>query len=405
MNDLFHHAEERPHGAHVATDSRASRRGGADARRRRRHRRLRSASVILLTLALVAGGLYLARDVLTGLFGSDGDTATVTDYPGPGTGQVEVVIPQGASGAAIGQALVDSGVVATQKAFTDAIAEYTREYGAPTLQYGTYTLLREMRAADALLAMLDSANLTQNGVTIREGLTVSETVERLSSVTTIPVADFEAALADPASIGLPEEAGGDAEGWLAAATYPYDDSTTATDLLSAMVTRQVSDLTDLGVAEADRETVLIKASLVEKEAPADARAEVARVIENRLAKGQRLELDSTVHFLFGASDDASTTSEQRATESPYNTYLNTGLPPGPIASPGRAAIAAVLNPAEGDWLFFVTVNPLTGETKFATTYAEHQENVAEYQQWLRDNQTAEPTDDPAEDSGDEEGGE
>lgn len=392
MSDLFSSTHQ---GAHVSTESRASRRTSAHHhsahRKQRRRRRWRAALVILVTAALVVGAGYLVRDTFESLFGNGDAEETVTDFPGPGTGEVEVVIPRGASGAAIGQTLVDEGVVATQEAFVDAIADYRATYGEPNLQYGTYSLQLEMSAADALLAMLDSANLVQNGVTVREGLNTNETIARLSSVTTIPVADFEAALEDTGALGLPESANGDVEGWLAPATYPYDDSTTAAQLLTTMIAKQISDLGALGVAEEDYMTVLTKASLVEKEAPADARAKVARVIENRLAIGQNLEFDSTIHFLVGGSADASTTAEQRATDSPYNTYRYAGLPPGPIANPGRAAIEAVMSPEEGDWLFFVTVNPLTGETKFARTYEEHLVNVAEYQQFLRDNATSDAT--------------
>ncbi|HLS46033.1 MAG TPA: endolytic transglycosylase MltG, partial [Ornithinicoccus sp.] len=76
---------------------------------------------------------------------------------------------------------------------------------------------------------------------------------------------------------------------------------------------------------------------------------------------------------------------QRQNDSPYNTYVHEGLPPGPINSPGEAAIRAAMEPAPGDWLYFVTVNPSTGETKFAETWEEHQVNVGEFQDWCADN--------------------
>ena len=120
------------------------------------------------------------------------------------------------------------------------------------------------------------------------------------------------------------------------------------------------------------------------------RAKVARVIENRLAAKDGptrglLQMDSTVHYAVKKRGKAGTTDADRASASPYNTYRVQGLPPGPINNPGAASIAAAANPAEGPWLFFVTVNPSTGETRFASTVAEHQGNVNLFNQWCRDN--------------------
>lgn len=387
MSDLM------PGAAPEVRRSRSAQRVSPSARRRRRRRRIRTAVVVVLVSALVvAAGLFI-KNQWSDLFGGD-DVVTATDFTGPGQGEVQVQIAKGASGAAIGQALTEAGVIASQRAFTTAISDYTAETGvSPNLSYGTYSLQLEMKAAEALSAMLDKANLVQDGVTVREGLSVAETIERLSSVTTIPVEDFEAALEDPEALGLPGEADGEVEGWLSPATYPYDDTTTAVSLLSTMIAKQVSDMDALGIKEGDRMEALIKASLVEKEAPADARGKVARVIENRLEQDMALGFDSTIHYLAGEkSDDASTTPDQRKIDSPYNTYMYTGLPPGPIANPGKAAIEAVVNPEEGPWLFFVTVNPETGETKFATNHDDHIVNRQEWLNWIAENSTADAED-------------
>ena len=95
----------------------------------------------------------------------------------------------------------------------------------------------------------------------------------------------------------------------------------------------------------------------------------------------KLQFDSTVHYVTGKSASVGTTDAERATDSPYNTYLKDGLPPGPIAAPGAQALDAAADPPEGDWLYFVSVNTDTGETKFAATWAEHEENVKEWQAW------------------------
>jgi UPF0755 protein len=135
-----------------------------------------------------------------------------------------------------------------------------------------------------------------------------------------------------------------------------------------------------------RQEALIKASIVEKEVnQPDDYGRVARVIENRLqpnnATNGTLGMDSTLAYGLGKSGLDLTRSEL-ASDHPYNTRVHPGLPPGPIGSPGRAAIEAVLNPPEGDWLYFVTVNPDTGETRFTADYQEHLANQELYRQWL-----------------------
>ena len=112
---------------------------------------------------------------------------------------------------------------------------------------------------------------------------------------------------------------------------------------------------------------------------------MARVILNRLDDGPPnfglLQMDSTVHFVAQERGKAGTTHDSAPPDSPYNTYKVQGLPPGPIGNPGAASIEAAANPADGDWHFFVTVDPSTGETKFAETQAEHDRNVQEFQAW------------------------
>jgi len=94
-----------------------------------------------------------------------------------------------------------------------------------------------------------------------------------------------------------------------------------------------------------------------------------------------LQFDSTVHYAVGKDGGVGTSDADRAVDSPYNTYQNPGLPPSPIMAPGEQAIAAALEPADGPWLYFVTTNPDTGETKFAESYDEHLQNKAEFDAW------------------------
>ncbi len=120
------------------------------------------------------------------------------------------------------------------------------------------------------------------------------------------------------------------------------------------------------------------ASLVQAEGqPADF-AKVSRVIYNRLDQGMKLQLDATVNYALGRST-LKLTNQDITVDSPYNTYKVTGLPPTPINSPGEQALEAALAPAAGDWLYYVTVNPTTGETKFTSSYSEFLKFKAEFQ--------------------------
>jgi UPF0755 protein len=136
---------------------------------------------------------------------------------------------------------------------------------------------------------------------------------------------------------------------------------------------------DIGLSPHDVVTV---ASLIQAEARFDQDfSKIARVIYNRLENDMALQFDSTVHYAVGKDGSVGTSSSDRESSSPYNTYKVTGLPPTPISAPGDKAIEAALNPAQGDWLYFVTTNPDTGETKFATSYDDHLKNKQEFDQW------------------------
>lgn len=221
--------------------------------------------------------------------------------------------------------------------------------------------------------------------TIPEYFTAADIYERGYELLGIPVEEFEAAAAQPELIGLPPEANGSVEGWLGAFTYQIPDNATAADVLSEMIAATLMRLDERGVAPEDRLEVLTKASLIEKEVSRDEdRPKVARVIENRLAADMPLQFDSTVHYVVGATS-VYTSDEDRAVDSPYNTYLYKGLPPGPICSPGLPSIDAALYPADGPWLYFTAINLDTGETRFATTPEEHATNVELLRAWEREN--------------------
>nr|WP_246324860.1 endolytic transglycosylase MltG [Petropleomorpha daqingensis] len=347
-----------------------------DPRSGRRRRRRRPVAVVfaLLVLAGLIAGVVFGGQKLIGLFVSE-------DYSGQGTGSVQVRVQNGDTLSDIGRTLVNADVIASVGPFTDAAKANPKAMG---ITAGVYKLRTHMSGAAALELLLEPSSRLVTRVTIPEGTIAVNTLQKISDATGMPLADLQAAAANPAALGLPAYANGSLEGFLFPATYDVEPDTTAAALLSAMVARTVQALDQLGVPEDQRLSVLTEASIVQAEAGSvEDMAKVARVLDNRLAINMPLQLDTTVNYANGKSG-LTTTPEDRQNPSPYNTYVHPGLPPGPIGNPGEDAIKAVLTPAQGDWLFFVVVDPDTGETRFATTAEEHAANVALFQQWLRE---------------------
>lgn len=365
-------------GAPVTRASRRAERERTPAPRRRPGRRSgRSGLALLVTMVLVAGAALAAVTVVRPWI--EGLRAP-KDYPGPGTGSVSVVVNPGDTGGVIGQRLQAADVVLTAGAFVDA---FTANAKASGIQPGSYTLLKQMKASDALAALLDPANRSVPRVTIREGMWRSEVFAALSKGTSTPLADYVAAAKDPTALGLPPEAKGNLEGYLFPATYEFAEHASAAEQLKTMIGTTTAKLDDLGITAAKAHDVLTMASILEAEARTLAdREKVARVLLNRIADHDYLQLDSTVSYA-AQRRAVTTTDAERASKSPYNTYTHLGLPPGPIDNPGLVSIQAALTPATGTWRYFVAVNPETGETKFANTFAEHQKNVALFQSWCR----------------------
>lgn len=339
---------------------------------------------MLLAGAVVVAAMVFAFGSLRSLIPGGGESK---DFEGPGHGRVEVEVAEGQAGSQIGETLVEAGVIKSTSSFTEVAA--TQPDKAASIQPGTYAMLKEMKATDAFDRLLDPKNRVAKGITIPEGLWRSEIYKKLSESTDTPVAEYEQAEKSD-QLKLPAEAEGNIEGWLFPSTYEFDKDTSAVAQLNAMITMTTDELTKAKVARADWERTLTVASIVEGESGAADRGKVARVIENRLADVDgptvgMLNMDSTVHYVFQERGKAGTTDEMRNSDSPYNTYKHKGLPPGPINNPGAAAIEAAGDPDPGDWLFFVTVDPDTGETKFAETQAEHDANVQEFEQWCADN--------------------
>jgi uncharacterized YceG family protein len=241
-----------------------------------------------------------------------------------------------------------------------------------------------MSAKAALTALQDPKNAVTAAIVIPEGTALKDIEAGMVSKAGLTEAEVSAAAKDLSAYGLPKNATS-LEGWLFPATYPINPGWTAKQYFTSMVSTMKEHLQAAGVAEADQEHVLIFASLVQKEAGLAADfPKVARVFQNRLDIGMRLQSDATVAYGTGNTHRVTTTDDERNDASnKYNTYVHEGLPPGPISNPGDVAIKAVKNMAQGKWLYFVTTNLETGETSFSDTYAQHQVAVARFQAWLR----------------------
>jgi peptidoglycan lytic transglycosylase G len=353
-----------------------------------RHRG-RSWIAILLSLgvlALIGFGVKFAIENIPDLGGP-------ADYAGEGTDPVEVKVEDGQTLTEIGRTLKALGVVASVDAWLDAA---NKEPKAKLIGPGVYDMRTEMSAQAAVDRMVDPDTRITDKLLLREGLRFTQSIEAISKATGISKKKLVAA-SEGGRIGLPKYAEDNAEGFLFPATYELEKGESATDILTRLVARWEESATTLGLDAGAAERgvtpyeAMIIASLVQAEGHPDDFDKVARVIYNRLDEATwggtygYLQMDATINYALGKSDINLTTEELQNTDSPYNTYKNPGLPPTPINSPGEAAIDAALNPADGPWLYYVTVNPDTGETKFTDNYDEFLGFKSELSDWLAAN--------------------
>ena len=288
---------------------------------------------------------------------------------------------------AIGQTLADAGVVLSVQAFVDA-AEANED--ASSIGPGKYTLRRQMSGSSAVILMLDPASRADSRLVLPEGLRLPQTVDIAAESSGLPRSEFEQVLDNPGVLPLPSWAEQRPEGFMFPATYDLAGDETAEQILSTLVERFDESAQSLDLVARAEEIgrtpyeVLIVASLVQAEVLPEDMRKAAAVVYNRLDDGMPLQFDSTVSYALGITE-LQLSAEQLETESEYNTYQNTGLPPTPINSPGEAALEAALDPAKAKWLYFVTVNPDTRETKFARDYDRFLKLKSQLQEYLAEN--------------------
>ncbi|GAA1754598.1 endolytic transglycosylase MltG [Agromyces humatus] len=338
---------------------------------------------LVVVIALGVGAFFFLQGPITALVDR---FQPAEDFEGTGTGEVVFMIHEGDTGTSIADNLASEDIVASAQAFTEALAEADP---TPIFYPGAYLMAEQMSAQSALDALLDPANKLENTFVIQEGMWAKNALAEAAAVTGLPIEELEAAAADVTTLGLPAEATG-VEGFLFPATYTVDPDITAPALVKMLVDRSFEALDAAGVAPEDRWRTVVKASLIEREAGLrDDYYKVSRVIDNRLNPelfdSGLLQFDSTVHYGLGDDSVVTTTDAQRADPAnAYNTYVHPGMPPGPIGNPGDLAIDAALHPADGSWLYFVTVNLDTGETVFSATIDEHDAAVELFLAWLAD---------------------
>lgn len=291
---------------------------------------------------------------------------TQFDGAGPLKHDTVVTIPRGEGVNAIASRLEREGIIHDRRIFMAAVLYFGAQ---AKLKAGDYAI-ESGAAMRSVLDTLIEGDAILYKVTIPEGWTSLQTVERLRDT--------------PELTGEIEEV--PPEGSLMPDTYRFGRNTPRSDIIARMQAAQDEFLEkvwatrDSDLPIETKEEALILASIVEKETGlADERSKVAGVFINRLRKGMRLASDPTIIYgLVGgkASLGRPIYRSEIRKETPYNTYVIKGLPPTPIANPGRAAIEAVLRPADTDALYFVADG--TGGHVFAKTLAEHNRNVAEW---------------------------
>jgi UPF0755 protein len=330
--------------------------------------------LLLVVIACAAAGVWFYRGV---------------DRPFKGYAEAEqfVEIPQGAGSIAIAKRLADAGVVSDVHSFR--LVLWLSGEGR-RLQAGEYRFDHPMSARQ-VADKIARGDVYVRPITFPEGLTSRQMAALYESKGFGPAAEFTEAAKNAPLVSAVDPDAKDLEGYLFPDTYKLPRRATVEQLVARMVAGFMKALTPALIDKAEERGLTIRqlvtlASIVEKETgnPAE-RPLVAAVYANRLKIGMPLQCDPTVIYALERAGryDGNLTRENMQFDSPYNTYRYPGLPPGPIASPGRASLEAAASPADVPYLYFVSKND--GSHAFASTLDEHNRNVQQYQvKYFRD---------------------
>ena len=338
-------------------------------RRRKRQRRTITVVSVLALLAVLCGvGTWVFCEM-----NENGSFAWIQDefahdYPGPGYGSVQFTVYANDTATEIGERLATQHVVASKRVFVNAVEA---DNDQSNLQPGTFDLKYHMNAQQVVAILVDpnkAKDLLQVRSDTRAMDIVSQIVADNPAWTT---AQVTAALNNKGVGVLPPCANGSYEGWLQPGTYDPKSYKTPADMLAAMVKARIAALDALNVPTGpQREKILTIASIIGGEVnQSQYYGKVSRVIANRLAQNMPLGMDSVIAYGNNTQDNELTEAMLTDTSNPYNDRIHVGLPPTPINQPNSEMIKAAMNPTPGNWVYFVTVNLDTGETKFTDNNA------------------------------------
>ena len=304
------------------------------------------------------------------------------DPAGPPGDEVAITVPEGATTGDIAELLAGEGVVADARVFR----YYVQFNGGASFQAGDYTLRRNSAMAEVVATLDDGPEIAFDQLTVPEGLTLEEVADRVGRIERLSADRFLELAAAGTTRSRYQPAGVDSlEGLLFPDTYRVDETEDEAALLARMVELFDEVATSVGYGAGDfpgglsaYESIVV-ASLIESEAkvPED-RRKISRVIHNRLEEGMRLQIDATVIYARGGQprEGGRVLFSDLEVDSPYNTYRNDGLPPTPIAVPGRASLEAALDPEPGEWRYYVKYEE-SGAHAFSVTGSEHNRRIAE----------------------------
>ncbi|TPV53224.1 endolytic transglycosylase MltG [Pseudarthrobacter phenanthrenivorans] len=343
-------------------------------------RRRRRMLALFLTLAVFVTAVAVGAQFLKPLLGSD----KPSDFPGPGTGEVVVTVENGEGTRSVASKLESERVVANADTFLQSFSA-----SGGTLAPGDYTFKTEMKNSDAVNVLLGKDQAKVIYFALSAGLRIGESLQAISEGSGISIQDLQALSNQPAQFGLPANAK-NLEGYLAPGEHRFPLGTPAKDILQALVKITVDELESQGITDpAKQYEAVIVASIVQAEGGQAEYGDVAGAIYNRLKPNDQtngfLQVDSAVTYGLGTKSYNFTEEQRQDKSNPYNTYANPGLPPGPIGSPGKTAIDAAAKPKTNDYLYWVTINLDTKETKFSKTLAEHNGYVEQYNAWCMAN--------------------
>lgn len=331
---------------------------------------------IVAVVAAVAGVLLFVVPAVSNFISPS--TSSVPDGQ-----EVQVTIPEGASGDVIASRLSEAHIIDDPKKYYAAVEKLD---AAMSLKPGDYVLYTGMDPEDVVRQLVEGPNVEGVKLVIQEGLTVQQTAANVEAAYGISVDEFLAqAKASNYVADYPflEGAYNDSlEGYLYPKTYSLGDAPTADDIIRALLNQFVAETADIDYSATYNgltfQQIMCMASLIEREtAVEDERPLVASVIYNRLDADMPLQIDAAIVYARGGGSQGVTYSDLEI-DSPYNVYKNKGLTPGPICSSSISSIKAAIDPADTDYLYYVASSAMDGTHKFSSDYDQFLKDREEY---------------------------